>query len=70
MERQNLVIATENLDIAAERFKLGDLSGLEFRDAQRSFLDAELRFNKLSLEIKLLETALLQLSGNLQSRII
>lgn len=70
MERQNLVIATENLDIAAERFKLGDLSGLEFRDAQRSFLDAELRFNKLSLEIKLLETALLQLSGNLQSKII
>lgn len=70
MERQNLVTATENLDIAAERFKLGDLSGLEFRDAQRSFLDAELRFNKLSLEIKLIETAMLQLSGNLQSKTI
>lgn len=67
MERQNLFVATENLDIAAERFRLGDLSGLEFRDAQRGFLDAELRFNKLALDTKLIETAMLQLSGNLKT---
>lgn len=68
MERQNLFTANENLDIASERFKVGDLPGLEFREAQRNFLAAELRYNNLMLEIKILETALYQLSANLSIR--
>lgn len=67
MERQNLYTASENLNIASERFMLGDLPGLEFREAQRNYLSAELRLNNLLLDIKLLETALLRLSGNLQA---
>lgn len=65
MERQNLLSAIENLDIAKERFNLGDLSGIEFREAQRNYLQAEARLLNVLLEAKLLETSLLQLAGKL-----
>lgn len=67
MEKQNLQTAYENLDITSERFKLGDISGIEFREAQRNYLQAELRLLNVTLEAKLLETTLLQLSGSLRS---
>ncbi len=65
MELQNLDAATENLDIATERFRLGDLSGIEFREAQRNFMAAEIRLLSVMLEAKLLEINLLQLAGDL-----
>jgi outer membrane protein len=65
MERQNLLSAIENLDIAKERFNLGDLSGFEFREAQRNYLLAEARLLNVLLDAKLLETSLLQLAGKL-----
>lgn len=65
METQNLGAAAENLDIATERYRLGDLSGIEFREAQRNFMTAEARLLNVKLEAKLLEINLLQLSGEL-----
>ena len=41
LERQNLVAAKENHEIAMERYMLGNLSGIEMREAQKSLLDAE-----------------------------
>lgn len=35
LERQNLVAARENHEIAKERYLLGDLSGIEMREAQK-----------------------------------
>lgn len=66
MERHNLESASENLRIATERYGLGDLSGIEFREAQRNYLEAETRLLVVVLEIKLLETKLLQLAGMLR----
>lgn len=43
LERQNLVAAKENHEIAMERYMLGNLSGIEMREAQKSLLDAEER---------------------------
>ena len=43
LERQNLIAAKENHEIAKERYLLGDLSGIEMREAQKSLLDAEER---------------------------
>lgn len=63
MEKQNLLAANENLDITAERFRLGDISGIEFREAQRNYLQAELRLLSVTLETKILETSLMQLAG-------
>lgn len=65
MERHNLASAMENLYIAGERYALGDLSGLEYREAQRNYLQAETRLLTVVLEAKLLETELLQLAGML-----
>ena len=38
LERQNLIAAKENHEIAKERYLLGDLSGIEMREAQKSLL--------------------------------
>jgi len=65
MESQNLRAAGENLSIAGERFRLGDLSGIEFREAQRNFMAAEGRLLNVLLHAKILEINLLQLAGDL-----
>lgn len=65
MELQNVEAAGENLDIATERYRLGDLSGIEFREAQRNFMTSEARLLNVRLDIKTLEINLLQLAGDL-----
>ena len=65
MESHNVLAARENLIIATERYQLGDLSGIEFREAQRNFVSAESRLLNSRLQVKLSETSLLQLSGEL-----
>lgn len=63
LERQNLVSAKENHEIAKERYLLGDLSGIEMREAQKSLLDAEERILSAEYDTKMCEISLLQLSG-------
>lgn len=65
LERQNVIAARENYDIAYERYLLGDLSGIEMREAQKSLLDAEDRILVAEYNTKLCEISLLQLSGNI-----
>lgn len=65
LERENLVAAKENLEIATERYMLGDLSGIEMREAQKSLLDAEERILSAEYDTKLCEISLLQISGNI-----
>lgn len=65
LERQNVVAARENYEIAYERYMLGDLSGIEMREAQKSLLDAEERILVAQYNTKLCEISLLQLSGNI-----
>jgi outer membrane protein TolC len=67
LEKENLVVAHENYDIAMERYKLGDLSGLELREAQNSLLEAEERLLQAQYNTKLCEISLLQLSGQVTS---
>ena len=65
LERQNVFAARENYEIAHERYLLGDLSGIEMREAQQSLLDAEERILVAEYNTKLCEISLLQLSGNI-----
>ena len=65
LERQNLVTAQENHFIARERYLLGDLSGIEMREAQKSLLDAEERILVAEYNTKLCEISLRQLSGGI-----
>jgi len=65
LEEQNLKTAEENLNIALERYKLGNLSGLELREVQKSLLDAEERLISVEYLSKLAEISLLQISGRI-----
>lgn len=63
LERQNLIAARQNHEIAMERYMLGNLSGIEMREAQKSLLDAEERILSAEYDTKLCEISLLQISG-------
>ena len=65
LERQNLITARENHEIAEERFLLGNLSGIEMREAQQSLLEAEERLLSVEFDTKICEISLLQISGNI-----
>jgi outer membrane protein len=67
LEEENLLNAEETLDIALERFRLGSISSLEFREAQRTFLAAENRLISAKFDAKVAETELLRLSGELDT---
>ena len=64
LESQNLITAKDNYSIAMDRYMLGDLSGIEMREAQKSLLDAEERLLSSRFNTKLCEISLLQISGN------
>ena len=65
LERENLIAAVENHEIASERYMLGNLSGIEMREAQKSLLDAEERILSVEYDTKICEISLLQLSGGI-----
>ncbi|MDR0698556.1 MAG: TolC family protein [Tannerella sp.] len=65
LEKENLVAAQENYAIAIERYKLGDLSGIELREAQNNLFEAEERRSIAEYNTKLCEISLLQLSGQI-----
>lgn len=65
LEKENLVAAKENYRIAIDRYKLGDLSGIELREAQNSLLEAEERQSIAEYSTKLCEISLLLLSGQI-----
>lgn len=66
LERQNLVAAKENHEIAMERYMLGNLSGIEMRGScRKSLLDAEERILSAEYDTKLCEISLLQISGKI-----
>src|SRR5690554_6320391 len=63
LELESLGNAELNYEIAMERYKIGDLSGLELREAQNSLLEAEQRLLTAQYNTKLYEISLLQISG-------
>jgi outer membrane protein TolC len=67
LEQENLKTAQEYYEIAIDRYKLGDLSGIELREAQNSLLLAEERILLAEYNAKLCEISLLQLSGQISA---
>lgn len=65
LERRNVEVAGQNLDIAKEQMRLGSINALELREAQRNSVDAEFRLIQAAYEAKMAETDLLRLSGGL-----
>lgn len=65
LEKESLENARINYEIAMDRYRLGDLSGLELREAQNSLLEAEQRLITAQYRTKLYEISLMQISGRI-----
>jgi outer membrane protein TolC len=64
-EEESRQSAFMNLDAAMEKYRLGSLSGIEFRDYQLSYLDASDRKLRALYQAKVLELTLRLLAGDL-----
>jgi len=69
-EKQNVAVALANLDLALERYELGVLSGLGFREFQLGYINATDRFLDGLYQSKVLELSLLVLSGQMDEFMI
>ena len=68
LEEENVKTARENYDIARDSYlRLGNMSGFEMREAQKSLLDAEERLLIARYNTKRCEISLLQLCGDVLS---
>lgn len=65
MEEQNKEVANENNEIAVERYRVGNSSPIELRQAQINLLEANLRYLNAAYTVKTGEIDLLFLSGTL-----
>lgn len=64
-EQENQALAAEVIQVSMERYRLGNASNLELKDAQRSFEEAQSRLVSARYDAKLAETELLRLNGML-----
>jgi outer membrane protein TolC len=69
LEVQNFKITTQNVDIAYDRYRLGNLTAVGFRDVQRNLLDAQLRLIDAEYNAKASEIELLRLSSTISQEL-
>lgn len=65
VQEDNIETAKNNFSRTEEKFKLGQVTSIEFRQAQFNLLTAELSRNQAKYDAKLAEVIVLQLSGEL-----
>ncbi|WP_067145546.1 TolC family protein [Pseudotamlana agarivorans] len=65
LEEDNIRTSQNNFDRTQEKFKLGQVNSIEFRQAQLNLLNAELNRNKAKYLAKIAELEMLQISGEL-----
>ena len=65
VQQDNIITANNNFTRTQEKFKLGQATSIEFRQAQLNLLTAELVKNQAKYDAKLAEVIVLQLSGEL-----
>jgi outer membrane protein len=62
---KNVTIAKKNLDISLDKYKLGNITPLEIREAERNYLDAESKFFAAQYQSKIAEITLKQLTNSI-----
>ncbi|NCD68696.1 TolC family protein [Mucilaginibacter agri] len=63
--QSNVVIAKRNLDISLEKYKIGNITPLEIREAQRNYLDAQSKFFAAQYQSKIAEITLKQITATI-----
>ncbi len=65
VQENNIVTSENNFERTQEKFKLGQATSIEFRQAQLNLRNAELSRNQAKYDAKLAELTVLQISGDL-----
>lgn len=65
VQEENIITAKNNFQRTQEKFKLGQVTSIEFRQAQLNLLNAELSRNQAKYDAKIAELQVLQVSGEL-----
>lgn len=65
VEKNNVEVAKQSLDITLEKYRLGSIAPLELREAQRNSIDAVSRYLEAQYQAKLTEISLKEISGTL-----
>ena len=66
LEKNNVDIAKQNLDITLSKFKIGTITPIDYRTAQLNYVNALVRYSNAQFQTKLNEITLLELAGNLK----
>jgi len=64
-QEKNVLTSQDNFNRTEDRYKLGQVTSIEFRQAQINLLNAKTAFNNAKFDAKLIEIQLLQLSGDI-----
>ena len=64
-QEKNVLTTQNNFDRTKERFKLGQITSIQFRQAQINFINSKTALNNAKFDAKLIELQLLQLSGDI-----
>ncbi len=70
LEVQNNRLANENVDIAYDRYRIGNSTFVEFRDVQRNAIDAQTRLIEAEFNAKAAEIELLRLSSTISQELV
>jgi outer membrane protein TolC len=65
VQENNIITSTNNFNITQEKYKLGQATSIEFRQAQLNLINSELNRNQAKYAAKIAELTVLQLSGEL-----
>jgi outer membrane protein len=65
IEKENALLAKENVELSMQRLRLGQTTSLELRQAEESYEDAMTRLLNFQFNLKVAETKLKQLLANL-----
>lgn len=65
LEEKNVAVAQENLNITLEKYRLGSIIPLELREAQRNFLNANVRYTNALYQAKLSEVGIKEIIGKI-----
>ncbi|WP_299064540.1 TolC family protein [uncultured Polaribacter sp.] len=64
-QETNVLTTQNNFERTQERYKLGQVTSIEFRQAQINFINSKTALNNAKFDAKLIELQLLQLSGDI-----
>lgn len=65
VQENNIITSTNNFNRTQEKYKLGQATSIEFRQAQLNLINSELNRNQAKYAAKIAELTVLQLSGEL-----